>query len=402
MFTATTLRKLWPHARAELIEAIVTQAPTIFPKYGITEPLTVAHAMAQFSEECGADTDGVENMNYTAQGLINTWPSRFNAATARYYAHNQKKIANKVYGGRMGNAADNDDGYNYRGHGGSQITGRDNYEKVGAQVGLDLVGSPDLANSPEHWLEVSCQDFINCACLPFAKRDDVTGVTHHLNGGLIGLASRKEWLAKWKAALAAEGKALPVAAARSPSVLAMGDQGWEVKAAQERLNDLNYSVGKADGDFGTGTKHAVLAFQSDQGLPTTGELDQATRAEMATAPPKPVAEKRAVATEADVREAGDDDDVTHGDNVGRLGKLGVGFGALEAINKSGAIDALKDTTDQVSTLRSTIDSAQDSMQWFTSHWWIGAIVVGGIGWYFGRKIIKRKIARYRAGHATEL
>ena len=44
-------------------------------------------------------------------------------------------------------------------------------------------------------------DFVLCGCLPFARADDVLNVTRRLNGGAVGLAQRRAWLAKWKAAL---------------------------------------------------------------------------------------------------------------------------------------------------------------------------------------------------------
>ncbi|WP_227320408.1 hypothetical protein [Acidisoma silvae] len=44
-------------------------------------------------------------------------------------------------------------------------------------------------------------DFVQCGCLPFAAADDSPHVTLRLNGGLIGLAQRRAWLVRWKAAL---------------------------------------------------------------------------------------------------------------------------------------------------------------------------------------------------------
>lgn len=200
------LHHLWPHGDQHvpgLVEGIAVAAIENFPKYGLTTPLLVAHAFAQFSEECGAGLEMIENMNYSATGLEKTWPTRFNASRAARYAHNPKMIADAVYGGRMGNAAPpSDDGWNYRGHGLSQLTGKGDYAKLAAKLGLDLVNNPDLVNDPEHALECGVADFILCGCLPAAQRDDVRGVTHALNGGYIGLAERERWLAKWKQQLA--------------------------------------------------------------------------------------------------------------------------------------------------------------------------------------------------------
>jgi putative chitinase len=299
MFSADTFQKLWPHARPELIAAVVAQGPALFPKFGLDTPLAVAHAMAQFSEECGADTEGVENLNYSAQGLINTWPNHFDSSNALLYAHNPEKLANFIYEppqhNDLGNAANSGDGWKYRGQGGPQTTGKDAFAKLAEQTGLDLINNPGLVNEPNNWLTCALADFLNCGCVPFAKNDDVIGVTHHLNGGLIGLESRKEWLAKWKAALDAEGHTV-VAPARDTNAARIGDSGDQVKAAQQQLFDKGYLVGKVDGDFGTATRGAVLMFQADNGLPTTGEIDAATRAALPTAPPRPVSAARATTT----------------------------------------------------------------------------------------------------------
>lgn len=80
-----------------------------------------------------------ENMNYTADRIRQVWPSRFaSVAAAKPYAKNPQKLANKVYGGRMGNTAA-DDGWRYRGRGLVQITGKDNYTKFG------IAANPDKA-----------------------------------------------------------------------------------------------------------------------------------------------------------------------------------------------------------------------------------------------------------------
>lgn len=201
---ATALAKLWPNGDQKvtgLRAGIIASAPAVFAKYGIKDSLVLAHIMTQISHECGAGHDVVENLNYTAERMTQVWPSRFRTiADALPYAGNPKALANKVYNGRMGNRTGSDDGWNFRGRGGSQTTGRDGYERVKKQTGLDVVANPDILIDPKHFLECAVSDFINCGCMPYAKADDIEGVTKKLNGGDIGLAERKTWLAEWKAA----------------------------------------------------------------------------------------------------------------------------------------------------------------------------------------------------------
>lgn len=205
MLTLAMMQRLWPHGDQHipgLIEGIAKSAPTVFPKYGITTDLAIAHAMAQFSWECMNGLEMVENMNYSASRLVQVWPSHFNALTARRYAHNPRMIADIAYGGRMGNRPPpSDDGWNYRGRGLAQTTGHEGYQKLAEKTGFPLLEHPELLSDPDHALECGVADFIICGCLPFAKKDDVVSVTKRLNGGLNGLAGRRQALAQWKRAL---------------------------------------------------------------------------------------------------------------------------------------------------------------------------------------------------------
>ena len=201
----SALTRLWPSGDAKiprLRAGIIASAPEVFAKYGITTPLLAAHVMAQISHECGAGHEVVENLNYTAGRMMQVWPSRFpTMAMAAPYAGNPRSLANKVYNGRMGNAVGSDDGWNFRGRGASQTTGREGYARLARATGLDLVNHPDLVNDPQRFLECGVADFVLCGCLPFARADDVLSVTRRLNGGTVGLAQRQMWLAKWKTAL---------------------------------------------------------------------------------------------------------------------------------------------------------------------------------------------------------
>jgi putative chitinase len=200
-----TLYNLWPHGDSMipgLRDGIAAAAPTIFPKYEIDSNLLIAHVMAQISEECGAGTEVIENLSYSAYRMMMVWPSRFPTIDdAIPYVHNPRLLANKVYDGRMGNEPGSDDGWNYRGRGATQTTGRDGYRALGEKLDLNLLDNPGLVNDPHRFLECGVADFILCGCLPWAREDNVVQVTRHLNGGLTGLSDRTLWLKRWKAAL---------------------------------------------------------------------------------------------------------------------------------------------------------------------------------------------------------
>jgi putative chitinase len=202
------LYNLWPEGDKYILglrDAMAASAVTVFPKYEFDSNLVVAHFMAQVSLECGAGLEVVENLNYSPQRLPAVWPEHFNSSNAYIYAHNPQKLANYIYEpplhNDLGNLPNSNDGWNYRGRGATQTTGRDGYDTLGKAVELDLLTNPDLVNAPTNFLECGAADFVLCGCLPWAKADDIEQVTRHLNGGLIDLDQREEWLSKWKSVL---------------------------------------------------------------------------------------------------------------------------------------------------------------------------------------------------------
>jgi putative chitinase len=196
------LQHLWPHGDQHvhgLIEGIAAHADEVFTKYGTTSPLVVAMMFGQFSEECGAGLEMEESGAYSAQRLLQVFPTHFTPQMAHRAAYNPRLVFDIAYGGRMGNAPPpSDDGYNFRGRGLSQVTGRDGYKALAAKTGLPLTEHPELLSDPDHALECGVADFVLCGCLPFAKAGDIVGVTKRLNGGYNGLADRRIWTARWR------------------------------------------------------------------------------------------------------------------------------------------------------------------------------------------------------------
>jgi putative chitinase len=378
MFSRETLRRLWPHAGPALLDGVVAKAPEVFAKYGLDTPAIVAMFMAQISHECGAGTELVENLNYSAQGIVRTWPKRFSdIAAAMPYAHAPQKLTN--------------------------TTGHDGYYRLALKMAIDLLNNPDQVNAPNMFLECAVVDFILCGCLPYARQGDFRMVTLRLNGGLIGLAQRQDWLKRWQSALAAEHGAdavIPLPAPRPAGVLLrMGDEGYKVKALQQRLSELGYACGTDDGQFHEATRDAVNSFKSVHGLPVDmqGSVDQATEDALTHEPiAKPVSEARADATADDLREAGSGT-IASADKLKAIAKGAVVVAGGAGANQSGALDLAKDSLDQFSAMRSLLEGAQDALQWISAHWWIAAIGLGVAVWYFGHDVIERRLADHRNG-----
>lgn len=103
----------------------------------------LAAILSEAHHETGGSMQPIEeNLNYSAKRLAQVWPKRFPTIdSARPYANDPPALANKVYGGRLGNALN--EGWMFRGRGLIQITGRANYAKFG------------IASAPEKALQMS-------------------------------------------------------------------------------------------------------------------------------------------------------------------------------------------------------------------------------------------------------
>ena len=161
-----------------------------FEKYEINTPKRQACFIGQCMHESGGFKFLKENLNYSASALMRTWPSRFpDIDTAEKYERNPEKIANKVYGGRMGNTEEGD-GAKYIGRGLIQLTGKENYANCGLGLGVDLLGNPDWLSNPKYAV-MSAGWFWNKKNLnQYADTMDIETMTKRINGGSIGIADR--------------------------------------------------------------------------------------------------------------------------------------------------------------------------------------------------------------------
>lgn len=139
-----------------------------------------------------------EDLMYSAKRMVQVWPSRFVGVNAHLYENNPRALANKVYGGRMGNTGP-DDGWTYRGRGCPMITGRDNYALVARETGLDVLSRPELLATPDGalrglvaWWEKR---------VPDSAIDDPERVTKAVQGGAEALDRRRQLTERAAAAL---------------------------------------------------------------------------------------------------------------------------------------------------------------------------------------------------------
>lgn len=138
--------------------------------------------------ECLMLTRLEESLYYTRpERLMEVWRKRFPTyASAVPYVKNPRKLANFVYGSRLGNTPGTDDGWNYRGSGLIMATGKDNFQLIQDMTGIPVVEQPDLLRIPNSALEVAIAWWERR--VPDAVMGDRVRVRRAVNGGDIGLA----------------------------------------------------------------------------------------------------------------------------------------------------------------------------------------------------------------------
>jgi len=175
-------------------DAVIAQIPDTAAKFNITNPLRLAHFLAQCGHESGGFKAVSENLNYSAKGLLGTFGKYFNATTAAQYERKPEMIASRVYGSRMGNGDEaSKEGFKFRGRGYIQLTGKSNYTNFTKFIGEDCIASPDLVATK--YPLASAAFFFDSnklwsICDKGATDADVTAVTKRVNGGTIGLPDR--------------------------------------------------------------------------------------------------------------------------------------------------------------------------------------------------------------------
>ena len=176
-------------------DSVIAQLPDTMVKFELNTPLRLAHFLAQAGHESGGFKAVTENLNYGAKGLRGVFGKYFPTdAKALEYERKPEKIANLVYGNRMGNGAESTgEGFKIRGRGYIQLTGKDNYVAFDKVVEEDLIANPDLVSTKYPLLSAAWffhKNGLHKIADEGATEAVVTKVTKRVNGGTIGLADR--------------------------------------------------------------------------------------------------------------------------------------------------------------------------------------------------------------------
>lgn len=188
--------KNWQKANGLLDDGIIGKKTLLKIKEVLRIPTieAVAHFIGNTHHETGGFIRFEENLNYSSRGLLQTFPKYFKTlAEANEAARKPQKIANVVYGGRMGNDTFND-GWKFRGRGALQTTGKNNYRLLGDFLGINLVADPNPV-ATKYALESAVFYFESnklwnmCSTVTDAS---ICKVRKAVNGGSIGLEDASE------------------------------------------------------------------------------------------------------------------------------------------------------------------------------------------------------------------
>lgn len=417
-FTEQKLKRFARNISPQILHAfLVPNADDVLIEAGITSALILQHFMGQMFVESGGFTTLSENLNYSAARLPLVFgKAKFpNASIAAQYAGNPVKLANYVYGGRMGNK-NLGDGWKYRGGGLIQLTGSDNYRALARKLGIDIWNHPDIVRDPQTALQIAAQFFKVSGAASAAAEDNVKRVTLLVNGGYNGELDREaetnraaeifiddpdqsgnvhstspdgllgdfENVPETPVSVDTDTPQAPVVA---PVPMTME----QAKQLQQTLKDRNYSPGDVNGNIhNPSTVGAISTLQKQQGLPVTGVVDDVTEDAIQDAPNKVVSEDRANENADTLRGKGSQTIVaadninlaTHGISVGGLGSLGVGAGSL--------IAAAGDQADQITQITDHVPGLSEKLAvYITGHLGLVGLIVLGVGLlYIASRIYK--------------
>lgn len=383
-------------------------------RYKINTPVRLAAFFGNVLEETGGFTVIRESMNYThAERIAAVWDKRFTITSASRYVRNARALANTVYGGRLGNevnGTDDDDGFNFRGGGPLQATGRGFYLFLSHEMGVDFVGNPQEIENPDHWVEMACLTWRKHPSAgdlnTFADQGNYKGCCLGINYGNgyvhadpIGWAERQKWHNAFTALLNAPAAAAAASgssqAAEAPvAVYTIGSPYNDaVRLAQARLNALGYAKKglREDGLYGPNTFSAVSDFQHINGMEMTGVMTASVLAVIMSSAAKPWPVPAEAVMGIDGLRASGDAGVKAADGNKVAAMSLVGATAIEATAKTGMLDFAVGLSKDASAWQAALSALTTALTFVLQHaTMVAAIVVAIVLWrWYGNAIMAR-------------
>lgn len=188
--TSSQIQQIFP--KYKYPDDLADALSELFEKYEINTVNRAAGFLAQCGHESAGFTVLKENLNYSAEGLNKVFRKYFpTLESARPYARQPEKIANRVYANRMGNGPESSgEGYKFRGRGAIQLTGKNNYTSYAKSVDMTIDEVIADLETLDGAIESACWFWKNNGLNAICDRDDIVAMTKKINGGTIGLEDR--------------------------------------------------------------------------------------------------------------------------------------------------------------------------------------------------------------------
>lgn len=199
--TLQQFEKMFNLKNSEVIYEIIT-------RFSKDYNLNTVNRMAGFLAQCGHESAGFtrfrENLNYSSDALHRVFKKYFpTLESAKPYHRKPEKIANKVYGNRMGNSDElSGDGWKFSGKGAIQITGKNNYSAFAKHKNMTLDEVSEYMLSLEGAIESALWFWDVNGLNQICDKDDVKLMTKRINGGYNGLEDRTKHYEEFKQILA--------------------------------------------------------------------------------------------------------------------------------------------------------------------------------------------------------
>ena len=278
-YTEQELLGITPQADPALVRALV-ENQHVLEAAEIESRLRVAHFLAQVMTETGGLRRLDENMNYSAARLTQVFSRRVITPEKALEIERQPRlIANWVYGNRLGNRGRHtDDGWNFRGSGYIQLTGRDNFLRRGAEIGQPLEESPEIARGPITGLTAATAYWRARAINAPADCNKRREVRVLVNGPAAhGLNAAIAWFNRIWTTMYADRPEFArelLACVEETDIVPTGDTDDAVAAILVEEGFLSDDAAEAS-DAGA-LSYALRAYQSSRGLEETGTVDEDT------------------------------------------------------------------------------------------------------------------------------
>ena len=345
ILTIELMRKIFPRMSIEQAQIFVDKQAVMNEITASAQRLAVCFANVQV-ETAGFDNRIVKNLTeskaYTAANVVKNWPNRYGSIAAVQQRFGtgpgwQDKMFDEIYGNRMGNRPNTNDGSHFIGRGAPQITGRDGYATIGRMIGVDLVNNPERCADPQLQPDIIAAYWKWKKLSGPADAGDLVEVRRRWNGGKIGLKVVEASYPKFHRII--EGYEPATAAVNVQPATSNVDE--TLRGYQTDLKKLGYfEIGDEDGRFGGRTQGAIKAFFIDRGIidvssnyPACASLLNKTMNEaFSEGWHRPVAPARAFATADDIK--ANVESVQPTQRAGLFAKIGAWFTGVTATGKA--------------------------------------------------------------------